>query len=322
VEVAPGLLWLRLPLPFALDHVNVWLIEDGPDWLVIDTGVADDVTRAIWTRVLETTLLGRRVSRILATHFHPDHAGLAGWLVERTGAQLLMPRTEWLTARMLALDDSDEYVAANASYYRLTGLDTELASRLLGRRNPYRRVVSPPPGRFTRIGAGDSLAIGGDSWMTIVGEGHAPEQATLWSPARGLLIAADQLLPRITPIVGVWASQPEADALGDFDSSLERYEQLPDDALVLPSHDRPYLGLHERRAALAGHHRARLDLASALCREPVTTAAVMVQLFPRALDLHQTGFALAETLAHLNRLQAQGRVAREDRSGIWYWRRI
>jgi glyoxylase-like metal-dependent hydrolase (beta-lactamase superfamily II) len=317
--VAPGILWLRLPLPFALDHVNVWLLEDGPGWLVVDTGVADDITRSLWSGVLASSLAGRPVTRLLATHFHPDHAGLAGWLVERTGAELLMARTEWLTARMLAIDDTEQFVEANASYYRLAGLDPALAVRLSARRNPYRRIVSPPPATFTRLAAADRLTIGGDDWEIIIGEGHAPEQVTLWSSGRRLLIAADQILPRITPIVGVWASQPEADPLGDFDRSLARYAGLPEDALVLPSHDLPYTGLHARRADLIEHHRQRLDQALELCREPRTTAAVMIHLFPRALDLHQTGFALAETLAHLNRLRAAGTLQRDDTAGSWRW---
>lgn len=321
VEIAPGILWLRLPLPFALDHVNVWLLEDGPGWLVIDTGVADDVTRAIWESVVGSSLLGRPVTRLLATHFHPDHVGLAGWLVERTGAELLMARTEWLTARMLALDDTEAFVAANETYYRRAGIDPDLAARLCARRNPYRRIVTTAPAVFTRLAAGDLLTIGGESWRVIIGEGHAPEQVTLWSASRRLLIVADQILPRITPIVGVWANQPEADPLRDFDASLARYADLPEDALVLPSHDLPYTGLHGRRADLVRHHRDRLDHALELCHVPLTTAAVMTHLFPRALDMHQTGFALAETLAHLNRLWATGELDRVEVGGVWQWSR-
>lgn len=320
VEVVPGILWLRLPLPFALDHVNLWLLDEGDGWALIDTGYGDAPSRARWEGLLAGPLAGRPLRRILVTHFHPDHAGLAGWLAERSGAELLMPRTEWLTARWLALDTSDGFVAANARHYRRAGVDAALLERLRARGNAYRDGVSLVPASYRRIAHGDELRLGGGTWQVIVGEGHAPEQATLWSPERRLLIAADQLLPRITPVVGVWSTLPDADPLGDFDASLARYAGLPDDALVLPSHDRPYLGLHARRAALARHHAERLERVLQLCREPASTFAIATALFRRPLDLHQTGFAVAETLAHLNRLLAQGRVTRETAGEVWLWR--
>lgn len=319
VEVVPGVLWLRLALPFALDHVNLWLLDDGDGWTAIDTGVSDAPTRAIWSALLDGGIAGRPLRRLLVTHFHPDHAGLAGWLVERTGVPFLMSRTEWLSARWLAIDDTESFTAANAEYYRLNGLDQGMAAELLGRGNAYRRRVSVPPGSFTCIQAGDRLRLGGSDWQVIVGEGHAPEQVTLWSAERNLLIAADQILPRISPVVGVWASQPAADPLGDFLASLDRYAHLPGDAMVLPSHGLPFEGLHERRAALRHHHDERLAQVVELCREPITTAAVAARLFRRPLDLHQMGFALAETLAHLNRLERTGAIGRGIDSGAWSW---
>jgi glyoxylase-like metal-dependent hydrolase (beta-lactamase superfamily II) len=218
------------------------------------------------------------------------------------------------------MDDTEEFTAANAAYYRLAGLDPAMAAELLGRGNAYRRRVSPPPGSFEGVRAGDRLRLGGSDWQVIVGEGHAPEQITLWSAERNVLIAADQILPRISPVVGVWASQPAADPLGEFLGSLDRYAGLPEDALVLPSHGLPFHGLHARRAALRRHHDERLARVVDLCHEPVTTAQVTAGLFSRPLDLHQTGFALAETLAHLNRLAEIGRVERRLDDGAWWWR--
>jgi glyoxylase-like metal-dependent hydrolase (beta-lactamase superfamily II) len=316
VEILPGLFWLRLPLPFALDHVNVWLLDDGAGWTVIDTGYGDDRTRAIWAPVLA----GRPLTRLLVTHFHPDHAGLVGWLADKTDAPLAMARTEWLTARWLALDASEQLLDSADAHYAAAGLSAELRKRLRARGNAYRRGVGLPPASFTRLAAGDEVTAGGSRWRVIVAEGHAPEQVTLWSAERNLLIAADQLLPRITPVVGVWPMQPEADPLGDFHRSLERYAELPADALVLPSHERPYRGLHTRRAQLAAHHAERLDRVASLCRVPRTTAEVMDGLFPSSLDLHQRGFALAETLAHLNRLLAERRVERWREDSVWRWR--
>ncbi len=319
VETLPGLMWLRVALPFALDHVNLWLLDDGDGWTAIDTGVADAATREIWSGLIAAGIRGRPLRRLLVTHFHPDHAGLAGWLVERTGIPLLMSRTEWLSARWLSIDETPSFDSANAAYYRLNGLDEAMATELLGRGNAYRRRVSVPPGSFEAVAAGDRLRLGGGDWQVIVGEGHAPEQVTLWSAERNLLIAADQILPRISPVVGAWASQPAADPLGDFLASLDRYADMPDDAMVLPSHGLPFTGLHERRQSLRRHHDERLAHVVEMCCEPATTAKVAAGLFRRPLDLHQMGFALAETLAHLNRLEAVGAVERGVENGAWSW---
>lgn len=309
-------MWLRLPLPFALDHVNVWLLADGAGWTLVDTGYGDEATRAIWERVLA----GRPLTRLIVTHFHPDHAGLAGWLAARAEVPLAMSRNEWLTTRWLALDGSEQLLESADAHYAAAGLSRELRQRLRARGNAYRRGVTLPPASFSRLAAGDAVMIGGVCWRLIIGEGHAPEQVTLWSAEHNLLLAADQLLPRISPVVGVWPVQPEADPLGDFQRSLERYAALPEDVLVLPAHDRPYRGLHARRRQLAEHHAGRLARVASLCRTPRTTAEVMDGLFAANLDLHQRGFALAETLAHLNRLLAEGRVARWREAGVWRWR--
>ena len=319
-EILPGLLWLRLALPFALDHVNVWVLDEGDGWAVIDTGYGDAPTRAVWEQVLADPLAGRPLRRVVVTHFHPDHLGQAGWLVARSGARFQMPRTEWLTGRMLSLDTSEGFVAAGDAFYRAAGLPEDLRLRLNARGNRYRLGVAPVPPAFERLQAGDELAIGGRPWRVIVGEGHAPEQATFFSPDPPMLIAADQILPKITPNVAVWPSLPHADPLGDYLASLDRYAQLPEETLVLPSHRLPFRGLAIRLGQLRAHHSERLDATAAACAGPATAAEVMVRLFPRALDLHQTGFALGETLAHLNRLVAEGVVTR-DGGEVWRYAR-
>lgn len=319
VEVEPGILWLRLPLPFALDHVNLWLLEDGDGrWTAVDCGYADERSRALWEGVVVGALGGKWPHRVLATHFHPDHLGLAGWLVERaSGAPLLMSRTEWLTGRMLALDTSEAFLEAGDAYWRQAGMPEDAVRRARERGNAYRRGVVVPPARVERVAAGDELELAGSRWRVIVGEGHAPEQVTLYSAERGVLIAADQILPRISPVVGVWASTPEQDPLGEFLRSLGRYRDLPADTRVLPSHDAPFRGLHGRLDALAGHHARRLDVVRGACSGggQATAAEVMRVLFPRALDPHQAGFALAETLAHLEHLRAAGELERVAAAG-------
>ncbi len=308
--IAPGLLGVRFELPFALDHVNVWLLEDVPGWTVIDAGLADEPSRARWQGLLDGALAGERLARLLATHYHPDHMGLAGWLCGLSGAALWTSHTEWLTGRLLAQDTSDGFVEAGRAFDRRAGLDEALIEERALRGNLYRRRAGVPPSSFRRLRDGDRVAIGDSEWRVIVGRGHAPEMLCLYEASRNLLIAADQILPRISPNVGVWPAEPEANPLADFLSSLARFRELPEDCLVLPSHGRPFRGLHARIAQLILHHEERLEATLAACAEPATAAQVMPQLFDRELDRHQLAFALGECLAHLNYLLAARRLTR------------
>ncbi|MCB2053569.1 MAG: MBL fold metallo-hydrolase [Geminicoccaceae bacterium] len=323
VEVAPGLLWVRLPLPFALDHVNVWLVDEGDGWTVIDAGYADGESRAIWETLLGGILSGRPVTRVVATHYHPDHIGLAGWLCTRTGAALWTSRTEWLTARMLTLDTTASFAEIGAAHDRSAGMSEEWVLQRETRGNLYRRGVTLASPSYTRVAADDVLTLAGGDWRVIVGEGHAPEMLTLHCPERNLLIAADQILPRISPIIGVWPMNPDADPLADYLTSLERYRYIDDGCCVLPSHDGPFVGLQPRIDQLIAHHRQRLDMCRELCRRPRTVAEVMQHLFRRDVDLHQVGFAQGETLSHLNHLICRGELERTvGPDGVWHFVRI
>ena len=309
-EVAPGLHWLRMPLPMALDHINLWLVEDGPGWTLIDTGLSSGLSKKIWSEVLEKRLDGRPLSRVICTHFHPDHVGMAGWLVARTGAEFWMPRTEWLYARMLTIDDSDKFTDVVVEYYRRAGGETDYLARLKDRGPFFPGLVSDVPRGIRRIRDGETLEIGGTSWKIVVGNGHSPEHACLLSEELGRFISGDLVLPRISPHIGVYADEPEADPLRDYLDTLERFHDLPDDAVVLPSHNEPFRGLHERLDALIQHHADRLVDFTAACAEPVTAHDVAKQVFKRRLDSTQLGFAIAETVAHLNYLIVEGRIAR------------
>jgi len=322
VPVADGILWVRTKLPFALDHINLWLLDGDDGWTLIDTGVGDAATQALWQSLLAGQLAGRPVRRLLVTHFHPDHVGQAGWLVEATGAEFLMSRTEWLMAKALAHDDSPGFADAGLRLDRLAGLEEGLIQERCRRGNLYRKGVRTPPPSFTRMRDGDRLRATGTGWRVIVGEGHAPEQVTLYCEERKLLIAADQVLPRISPIVGVWPQLPDADPLGEFIASLDHYAGLPEDTLVLPSHGLPFRGLRTRLASLRAHHDERLARTFELCAEPVTAATAMRGLFDRRpLTIQDIGFAQAETLAHLNRLVRAGAIARETGpDGAWRFR--
>ena len=317
LEVAPGVLWIRMPLPFALDHVNLWALDDGDGWCLVDTGFPNDEIKALWRELLGGPLAGRPVARILTTHMHPDHVGLAGWLAERCGSELIATQAEWMAARMLWLDDTDGLKDAYGRFYRQTGLDEPMVEELKRRRGAYRHMVSPIPAVFRPIRDGDTLRIGGRDWRVLTGQGHSPDHVCLHAPDLNLLIAGDQVLPKISPNVSVWPSAPEADPLGDYLSSLAMFDDLPGDVLVLPSHGLPFRGLAARLAALSAHHDDRLAVTRDACREPADAKAVTGALFPRPLDQHQMMFAVGEALAHLNRLVALGQVDRSLRNGRW-----
>jgi glyoxylase-like metal-dependent hydrolase (beta-lactamase superfamily II) len=318
VEVAPGLLWLRFPLPMALNHVNLWLIQDSDGWTLVDAGIGNAVSREIWDGLIAGPLADKPITRVLVTHMHPDHMGLAGWLCERFAAPLVMTLAEYATARATWSDDRPEVSAAHAAFYRAAGLPQEAVEMVEARGNVYRRGVSPIPVAAHRIRDGGTFPIGGDPWRVMVGEGHSAEMACLYSARRGILISADQVLPKISPNVSVWPSEPEADPLADFLRSLSGLRQLPAETLVLPSHGIPFFGLHQRIDWLAAHHAERLALTRELCRKPSTVAELMAAMFHRALDRQQMMFAVGEATAHLNRLVAAGEIARETGAdGVW-----
>jgi glyoxylase-like metal-dependent hydrolase (beta-lactamase superfamily II) len=302
VELGPGLFGLRLALPFALDHVNVWLLAGHDGWTIIDTGLADEPTRDVWRARQGDLLAERPVSQLLATHFHPDHMGLAGWLAEETGAEFWTSRTEWLYGRLLSQDTSAGFVEAGRDFDRGAGLHEDEIGRRAERGNAYRTRVVPPPASYRRVRDGDRLLVGDDDWHVMIGQGHAPEMICLFEARRNVLIAGDQVLPRISPNVSVFGAEPLANPLADFLASLERFRELPDDCLVLPSHGRPFRGLRARIDQLIAHHKERLDMVLEACSEPRTVAEIMPGLFKRTLDAHQLGFAIGETLAHVNYL--------------------
>jgi glyoxylase-like metal-dependent hydrolase (beta-lactamase superfamily II) len=317
LAVADGVHWLRMPLPFALDHINLWLLDDAEGCVAVDTGIALDAVKDAWKSVLA----GRRnfkLSRQIVTHFHPDHLGLAAWLQAETGAPLWMTQGEYLTAQAIAEGIAPFGVAAMLAFFRAHGLDADRLAALEKRGNAYKRGVPAIPPTFHRLAEGDILTIGARDWRVIVGHGHAPEHASLYCAELGVLISGDMLLPRISTNISVFAAQPDADPLGLFLASLDRLAALPADTLVLPSHGRPFRGLHARIAALQEHHAARCaDLLAACAQEPHSAAGLLTVLFGRPIeDAHQTMFAMGEAIAHLNHLLHQRRLERVVENGI------
>ncbi len=320
VPVAPGILWLRMPLPFALDHINLWLIEEGEGWTIVDTGFASEASRTLWDGVFTGPMGGRAPARLVVTHFHPDHMGLADWLATRFALTMETTLAEWSWGRAMSLLDAQAFNAVGLPFYRATGFDESSLAAAAQRGNPYSSVVPRVPSAYARLRAGAPLDLGGRRWEVIVGEGHSPELAALWCEEIGVLISGDQVLPSISPNVSVWPTEPEADPLALYLASLDRFGHIPASALVLPSHGIPFRGLHRRLDEMRAHHDARLDETLAACARPVTATELIPVLFRRQLDRHQLFFAVGEALAHLHRLRAQGLVAREaGADGVQRW---
>ena len=318
LELRPGVRWLRMPLPFALNHINLWLLrdrQDGPNgevqgWTIVDCGIHDDTTRAAWEQIFSEELQGLPVLRVICTHMHPDHIGLAHWLCERFACRLWISSTDWNVARIASQSTTGFGGEASASFFALHGLtDPESLAKVRARSDYYSRMVPQVPGRFRRLMDGMTLDIGGQAWRCIAGYGHAPEHIALHCPGLNVLISGDMVLPRISTNVSVIEVEPEADPLRLYLESIERFRDLPADTLVLPSHGKPFTGLQVRMDQLHQHHDDRLAETLAACAErPHSAADLLPVLFKRALDLHQTTFAMGESLAHLHTLLYQGRL--------------
>jgi len=322
IDVAPGIQWIRMPLPFALDHINLWLLEDGAGVTVVDTGVGLPPTRALWEKLLVGLLADRPIVRVLVTHFHPDHMGNADWLTRRFGVELWCPQAEWLMAQLgwQAMGGND--AEKRMSHYRRHGVAEEQVQAFGARGNHYRQLVPSVTDQFRAVREGDVVTIGERRWHAFTVLGHAPEHACLYCPEAGVLISGDQVLPKITTNVSVWPDQPRANPLRLYLDSLGRFRPLPAETLVLPSHGLPFRGLHLRLDYLRHHHDERLAETVHAVAEPRTAADLVPVLFRRRLDTHQLGFAIGETLAHLHYLEAEGQVTRlVDATGLYRFRK-
>jgi glyoxylase-like metal-dependent hydrolase (beta-lactamase superfamily II) len=321
-EVAPGVHWLRMPLPMSLNHINLWALEDGDGWTLIDTGMRTDEIASAWQNIMSELMADRPVKRVICTHMHPDHIGMAGWLTRRFDCQLWITRLEYLTCRTLVSDMGREAPADALRFYHAAGWDDESIERYKTRFGHFGKVVYTLPDSFRRIADGEKILIGGRTWHVVVGRGHSPEHACLYCPELGVLISGDQVLPKITSNVSVFPTEPEADPLTDWLESLATIKRaIPDDVLVLPSHNEPFRGLHARiQQLIEGHEQALLRVKEVLA-EPKTATDIFSILFRRRVAGDLLSMATGESVAHLNCLIHRGEASREkDNSGVFWYR--
>ena len=323
-EVHDGVLWIRLPLPYALNHVNIFAFRETGGWTIVDTGLSTTLNRELWRDLLAGPLAGAPVWRVILTHHHPDHVGLAGWFKSVHGSEVWAPRTVWLLARMLTLDVQDRPSSEALEFYRAAGAEKRDYDRLANTR-PFNFVdcVYPIPTGFKRIVDGDSIQIGGRSWDIRFGHGHAPAHATFWCRDAPLIIGGDQFLADITPNIGVYNTEPEAIPLTEFLASCERFREFAKcDQLVLPGHRKPFTRLPVRLVQLIENHDAALERLLEELHEPRTTVQCFEAVFGHPIKERDFGFALAEATAHLNHLWVHAKVDRNRRAdGAWHWSR-
>ena len=323
-EVAPGVLWIRMPMPFALTHINLWALEDGDGWTIVDTGLQSAETAAAWQDLLPGALRNRPVTRVLVTHMHPDHVGMAGWLTRKFKCRLWMTRLEYLACRTLVADTGRAAPEDGLAFYRAAGWGEDSIERYRTRFGSFGKMMHALPDSFRRLHDGECVRIGKHDWTIVVGNGHSPEHACLYCPELKLLISGDQVLPRISSNVSVFPTEPDADPLTDWMNSLNKLKRcVPNDVLVLPAHNEPFRGLHERLdyLALSQQHALR-QLQSAL-HEPKRAIDVFTELFSRPIPPEDHGrfnLATGESIAHLNYLLQRGlaKVDTDDQGVRWY----
>ncbi len=323
IEVAEGIHWIRLPLPMKLDHVNIYALEDGDGWTVIDAGMNSRKGRALWEALMAGPLKGRPIKRVILTHHHPDHVGMAGWLQSEHGAELWTTRTAWLFARMLTLDVQEVWPEETLAFYRSAGMDRAFYEKRRAERPfNFADVVAPMPLGFKRLDEGDSVQIGARAFTVRLGQGHAPDHITLW--ADDVVLAGDQVIASISSNLGVYATEPEADPVGAWLESCERLKPFARaQHLVLPGHKLPFTGLKTRLTQLIHNHHTALERLTEYLDEPRTAAECFAPLFKRRIGEGEYGLALVEAVGHLNHLHQIGAASRERRpDGAFLWRRV
>jgi glyoxylase-like metal-dependent hydrolase (beta-lactamase superfamily II) len=323
LPIADGVLWLRMPLPFALNHINLWLLRDEGGWVIADTGVDTKTSRALWRGVFAGSMGGQPATHVIATHLHPDHVGCANWLVQEFDVDLWMTREEYLLCRMLIGDTGQEAPPEGVRFYRAAGFSDAQIEHYKENFGMYGKFVRSMPQAYKRMQDGDRLQFAGYEWEVFVGRGHSPEHACLFDAKRNILISGDQVLPTISPNISVWPTEPHADPLKDFFDSIDALEaKLPEDVLVLPAHGKPFRGAHVRLEELRKEHADKLDALLSNSAQPRRVVDVFEDLFGAAINDSNRIMATGEAIAHLHYLVNTGDlVAERDGNGVHWFAR-
>jgi len=321
LAVANGVYWLRMPLPFALNHINLWLLEDDIGWTIVDTGINTPACKELWQQVFDKHLNNKPVHQLIVTHLHPDHVGLAGWLCDVWGLELQMSRTDYLTCRVLMSDTGKAAPKAAIDFYQRAGVTDEQLASYQTKFGGYGKSIYTMPDRFVRLQDGNSVTMAGHKWELIVGRGHAPEHVCLLSPELNIFISGDQLLPTISSNISVWPTEPHSDPLKDWlDSCTMLQQRIPADVLVLPSHGQVFFGAHKRLQRLIdGHEKSLVKLLEA-CQQPQRNVDLFSYLFRRPINDDVLTLAVGETQAHLNYLMSKNKLqsSTDKKGAVWY----
>lgn len=322
IEVAKDVYWLRMPLPFSLSHINLWLLKDHHGWAIIDTGIKSDASKELWESIFQNYLNDEPVTRVILTHLHPDHMGLAHWLTQYWDADLWMTQTEWLYSQLNGVMEHTNLADNLSEHFTRLGINPDVAGNMKNLFSMYSHMMDPTPSQFQRVSAGDTLEINGNKWVVMIGRGHSPEHACYFCEELKVIIGGDQLLPRITPSISVSPEEPNGNPLGLFLASLEQFYALPQDCLVLPSHELPYKKVHQRLDQLKHHHEERCHVILKACTEPLTAIDIMRILFShRELSPIDEIMALGETMAHVNLLLERQHLSHSiDKNGLYQFK--
>ncbi|MEH6551179.1 MAG: MBL fold metallo-hydrolase [Pseudomonadales bacterium] len=320
LDIGAGVRWLRMPLPMSLGHINLYLIDGGEGWYIVDTGIAGEQTQAYWQEILDNCLEGRPVIGIIVTHMHPDHIGQAGWLTRKLRVPCYMTLGEYYTARTLVSMDVKSTDWDVEAFFRGAGFDDDYLSGLKKNRLGFGKMIEELPASYIRLREGDLMSWGGQDWRVVIGEGHSPEHACLYNAGRKVMIAGDQIIANITSNVSVMAMEPQANPLNLWLNSLEALKAIPDDTLILPAHGLPFYGVQLRLQQLIDHHEDHMEALEEACLSSRTALSLLPVLFKRKLDQSQIGLAIGECIAHLHLLMQRGRIARlTDADGVYQY---
>lgn len=322
-EVAEGVHWLSMPLPLVLDRINLWLLEDGDEWVIVDTGISSPASKTVWNTVADNILKDRRVNKVVVTHMHPDHIGMAGWLTEKFKSDLWMSQKEYTTIQQFIKGVGEKEEALFNEFYIAAGATREELSNTKSRPGGYSRIVSPLPNSYKRLQEDDTIIINDREWHIVTGNGHSPEHVCLHCPSLNLLISGDQVIPRISSNISVWPFEPEQNPLQDWLDSCQRLKKiLPDELLVLPAHQEPFYGLHERLSQLIDNHEKTLQQLHDFLSSPKTATDCFPVLFKKEFKGEVNLLAVGESLSHLNYLLHRKVIRRVRKDSVDYYQKV